>query len=92
MLMVEGPALDVHALRSQMEGMVVAPDDERWDEARQAWNLAVDQRPALVAIPETEEDVVAVVDYARDNGLRVAPAGDRPQRGRDGLAAIAPSC
>ena len=28
-----------------------APGDLDWDEARQAWNLAVDQRPAAVAIP-----------------------------------------
>jgi FAD binding domain len=75
MLMVDGPALDVHALRSRMDGLVVAPEDEGWDEARQAWNLAVDQRPALVAIPESEGDVVAVVEFARENGLRVAPQG-----------------
>jgi hypothetical protein len=43
--------------------------------ARQAWNLSADQRPALVAFPETADDVVAIVDYTRDNGLRVAPQG-----------------
>jgi hypothetical protein len=75
MLMVEGPALDVQALRSRMEGMVVAPGEEHWDDARQAWNLAVDQRPALVAIPENDEDVIAVVAHAREKGLRVAPQG-----------------
>jgi FAD/FMN-containing dehydrogenase len=34
--------------------------------------LAVDQRPAKVARPGNAEEVVAVVRYARDNGLRVA--------------------
>ena len=31
----------------------LAPGDPGWDEARHAWNLAVDQRPAAVAIPES---------------------------------------
>jgi hypothetical protein len=75
MLMVDGPALAVQALRSRMAGLVVARRDERWDEARQAWNLAVDQRPAMVAIPENEDDIIAVLAFARDNGLRVAPQG-----------------
>ena len=31
------------------------------------------QQPALVALPETDDDVVALVDFARERGLRVAP-------------------
>jgi hypothetical protein len=47
-------------------------DDERWDSARGAWNLAVDQRPGVVARPGSVDEVAAVVRYARENGLRVA--------------------
>ena len=36
---------------------VVAPADPGWDLARQAWNLAVDQHPALVAMPLGPNDV-----------------------------------
>jgi FAD/FMN-containing dehydrogenase len=75
MLMDNAPAVDVEELRSRMEGTVVAPGDHDYDEARLAWNLAVDQRPALVATPATVADVVAVVDFARERGLRVAPQG-----------------
>jgi len=67
--------LDVRELRSNMVGEVVIPGDESWDEARRAWNLAVDQRPVAVAIPETVQDVVELVTYARDCGLQVAPQG-----------------
>ena len=67
--------VDVRPLRAQLEGGVVAPEDEGWDEARQAWNLAVDQRPAAVALPESAADVAAVVRFAREQGLRVAPQG-----------------
>ena len=62
-------------LRAHLAGELVLPDDEAWDRARQAWNLAVDQRPAAVALPETADDVVRVVEFARDTGLQVAPQG-----------------
>lgn len=49
------------------------PGDPGYDVARQAWNLAVDQRPAAVAIPTTVDQVVSVVRAAAAVGLRVAP-------------------
>jgi hypothetical protein len=55
--------------------VVVFPNDPRWDDARRAWNLAVDQRPALVALPRSVADVVAVVEHARLLGLRIAVQG-----------------
>jgi hypothetical protein len=70
MSMTIAPPIDDHLRR-----LLVHPDDDCWDAARTAWNLAVDQRPAAVAFPETPEDVVAVVDHARTRGLRVAPQG-----------------
>src|SRR5256885_4949520 len=54
---------------------IVMPHDESWDEARLAWNLAVDQQPAAVALPESARDVGAIVRWARERGLRVAPQG-----------------
>ncbi|MBA3246032.1 MAG: oxidoreductase, partial [Actinobacteria bacterium] len=65
--------LELRPLRENMDGEAVGPRDADWDEARQAWNLAVDQRPAAVALPESALDVVAVVAFAREHGLRVAP-------------------
>lgn len=53
-------------------GRVVFPGGSEWDEARQAWNVAVDQRPAAVFFPEDADDVAAAVGYAREAGLRVA--------------------
>jgi FAD binding domain/Berberine and berberine like len=54
---------------------IVLPEDERWDEARLAWNLAVDQRPTAVVLPESAEDIAAAVELARALGLRVAAQG-----------------
>jgi FAD/FMN-containing dehydrogenase len=58
-----------------LTGDLVAPDHPEWDLARRAWNLAVDQRPALVALPADAGDVAAVMDYAIRAGLKVAPQG-----------------
>src|SRR3954470_6935074 len=75
MLITDLPAIDIEALRSRLYGDVFGPGDEGWDAARRAWNLAVDQRPAAVALPLTDGDVVEVVNFAREEGLRVAPQG-----------------
>jgi hypothetical protein len=65
----------IERLRTRIAGDFVVPGDPDWDEARQAWNLAVDQRPDAVALPESAEDVVEIVRFARRHGLRVAPQG-----------------
>jgi FAD/FMN-containing dehydrogenase len=51
---------------------IVMPGDPGWDHARRAWNLAVDQHPAAVALPACAQDVAEVVRFARSRGLRVA--------------------
>jgi FAD/FMN-containing dehydrogenase len=63
----------LETLSAQMSGRVVTSSDSDWDAARQVFNLATDLRPAAVALPQDVRDVVAAVEYARDNGLRVAP-------------------
>jgi hypothetical protein len=69
------PALELDTLRPSFSGDLHAPGDAGYDDARVAWNLAVDQRPVLVAEPRTADDVVALVRFARHHGLRVAPQG-----------------
>ena len=41
-------------------GRIATAADADWDDARQAWNLAADQRPAAVAFPKRADDVSAV--------------------------------
>jgi len=60
-------------LGAAVRGRVVLPTHAGWDEARQGWNLAVDQRPAAVVEAADAEDVHAVVRIATQTGLRVAP-------------------
>jgi FAD/FMN-containing dehydrogenase len=66
-------ALDTLALR--LDGELVRPEDAGWDEARTAWNLAVDQQPVAVVLAESASDVAETILAARADGLRVAPQG-----------------
>ncbi|MGN6574239.1 MAG: FAD-binding oxidoreductase [Nocardioides sp.] len=69
------PATPAEQLRAACGPFVHLPGNDAYDEARLPWNVAVDQRPAAVAVPRTVEDVAAVVRTAADLGLRVAPQG-----------------
>jgi hypothetical protein len=54
---------------------ILTPADPGYDDARQAWNLAVDQRPAAIALPGSADGAAAAVGFARRHGLRVAAQG-----------------
>ena len=58
---------------ADLQGGVYSPGDDGYDEARAAWNLAADQRPAAVWVARSVEQVQAALAYARARGLRVAP-------------------
>ena len=60
-------------LQRRMRGAVIEPGGAGWEDATRAFNLAFTQEPTLVAVPEDEHDVVAVVGFAREHGLQVAP-------------------
>ena len=63
------------ALRADIAGQVFIPGDPSYDQARQAWQLTVDQQPAVVVEAASTADVVAAVRFARSQGLRIAPQG-----------------
>src|SRR3954452_11492771 len=58
-----------------LRGRIATSSDSDWDEARQAWNLAADQRPEAVALVESADDVSKVMRFARENGLKVTGQG-----------------
>jgi len=65
-------AFAAEPLRGVLGGRVLLPGDAGFDEARQAWNTAIDQRPAAVAVPRSTEEVSEVVRAASQAGLRIA--------------------
>jgi FAD binding domain len=58
-----------------LAGRVVTPDGEDWDQVRQAWNLAADQRPAAVALVQDAQDVARTIAFAAAHQLKVAGQG-----------------
>ena len=64
--------MELRDLGARIGGDVVLPNDAGWDAARQAWNLAVDQRPVAVVYPESADDVAATVALAAEQGIHIA--------------------
>ena len=55
-----------------VDSRVIVPGDEHYDAARQGWNLAVDQYPAMIVEARTAEDVAEALRFAQSQGLDVA--------------------
>lgn len=54
---------------------VYLPGDDGYDQGRTTWAISHELRPAAVVVPQSADEVGAVVRAAADNGLRVAPIG-----------------
>jgi hypothetical protein len=59
-------------LQSRIQGTVLVPGDAGYDDARKAWNLSVDQHPAVIVLADSTADVVEAVCAARDADLGIA--------------------
>jgi FAD/FMN-containing dehydrogenase len=53
-------------------GQVVLPEEPDYDATRAIWNAMHDARPALIARPESAQDVAAAIAHARANDLEIA--------------------
>ena len=65
----------IQALRSQLRGPLIGPDDPEYDSVRQLYNAMIDKRPRLIARCVDVADVVTAVNFGRDQGLLVAIRG-----------------
>lgn len=73
MYLSEARIADIALLRDRIWGEVITPTDGNWDEARQVFNIALDNQPAAIVYAESAEDVQAAVRFARKHDMRVAP-------------------
>src|SRR4051794_24804396 len=62
-------------LRDQVRGESITPDDPGYDDARRVYNAMIDRRPRVIVRAQSVDDVVAAVNFARENGLDVAVRG-----------------
>ena len=69
------PAPSLDQLKSAFRGELIQPADTNYDSARKVYNGMIDRRPQLIARCVDVADVIAAVNYGRDNGLLTAIRG-----------------
>ena len=65
----------VSALRDQVQGETITADDAPYEEARRVYNAMIERRPRVIVRSAGADDVVAAVNFARENDLGVAVRG-----------------
>src|SRR5581483_8978928 len=65
----------IRVFTSRLQGQVIRPGDDQYDEARGVWNGMIDKYPACIARCSTVADVISSVNFARDNHLPLAVRG-----------------
>jgi FAD/FMN-containing dehydrogenase len=65
----------IETFAATVRGGLIQPGDPEYDAARALYNAMIDKRPALIARCENVADVIAAVNFARDNNLLVAIRG-----------------
>jgi FAD/FMN-containing dehydrogenase len=65
----------IQSFAASLRGQLIRPADPAYDDARRIWNGMIDRYPALIARCTGVADVIAAVNFARDNGLLLAVRG-----------------
>ena len=65
----------VNSLKGELKGKLLTAGDAGYDEARTIWNAMIDRRPAIIVQPAGVDDVVAAVNFARENELLLSIRG-----------------
>ncbi len=62
-------------LRAQLRGRLILPGDGGYEEARHIWSGLADKRPGAIAECVDANDVIAAVNFAREQGVLVSVRG-----------------
>jgi len=69
----QGPEVaDLGTLRSRLDGRLITPDVEGYEERRKVQDITVDRRPSVIVQPANAADVAEAVRFARSTGLPLA--------------------
>jgi len=67
--------MSIEKLRARFRGQIVQAGDQGYDDARKVYNGMIDRRPRVIARCADASDVMAAVDYGRENDLLTAVRG-----------------
>jgi FAD/FMN-containing dehydrogenase len=67
--------LPIEQLRSQFRGDIIGPEDAAYDDGRRVYNAMIDKHPALISRCTDVADVIAAVNFARNNRMTIAIRG-----------------
>jgi hypothetical protein len=70
--MVGFTAAEINTWQEKIKGQVILPGDADYDRYRQAWNLIVDQHPAVIVVVENAADIQHAVQFAGSHNLDIA--------------------
>ena len=65
----------VEELKNRLRGEIIQPSDNGYDDARKVYNAMIDRRPALIARCADVADVIAAVNFGRENDMLTAIRG-----------------
>ena len=65
----------VEQFKTGLRGELIQPDDPRYDVARKVYNGMIDKRPRMIAYCSDVADVIACVNFARENEVLIAVRG-----------------
>lgn len=70
---MDGSTLE--AMGAALRGPVIGPQDPEYPQARKVYNAMIDRKPAAIVRCSDAADVMAAVDFIRDQGLELAVRG-----------------
>ena len=75
----------IETFKNQLQGKIIMPSDADFDETRKVYNGMIDKHPGMFVICEDVADVIASVNFGRENNLLIAVRGGGHNGGGLGL-------
>ena len=76
----------IQSFKNSLRGKLVLPADADYDTARKVYNGMIDKRPAMIVQCTDVQDIIACVNFARENNLLLAVRGGGHNAGGLGIA------
>ncbi len=75
----------IETFRNQLQGKIIMPSDAEFDETRKVYNGMIDKHPGMFVMCVDVADVIASVNFGRENDLLIAVRGGGHNGGGLGL-------